>query len=114
MQQEIDFVAPCPVLGCVNALPDKCFQWIHSSCRGYMKVTKAGYLRCTNCECTGEILDWLFNCLEHDYKPISSQGTIFAFGVLCQIKGLSDDWFTEVTDRVKEQERKRMTVYASR
>lgn len=107
MESEVDFIAPCPILGCKNFSADKRFHWTHAACGGRMKVVRTGHLKCSSCLCTGEFLDWCYKCEDHNYKAISYQGMIFAMSVLAQLKGLSGEWFSDVTDRVREQEKKK-------
>ena len=83
MEDEIDFISPCPVDKCINK--NKMYRWLHFECGGREKLTSEGILRCLKCEKKGPFVDWLFDCGEHDYEEISAQGIAHALAIMAQI-----------------------------
>lgn len=83
---ELDFIACCPVCGCINNRPDASFHWKHSNCGGYEKINGLGYLRCVKCSKSGPVIDWKFRCENHEYKEASKYGLANMLAMLAQIE----------------------------
>ena len=83
---ELDFIACCPVGGCINNRPDVSFKWTHSNCGGYEKINGLGNLRCIKCNESGPAIDWKFQCENHEYKKTSKYGLANMLAILAQIE----------------------------
>ena len=81
---EIDFITVCPVYDCRSNATEM-YTWKHpsssSNCKGQLKVTDEGIIKCTQCANKWEINNWEFECPNHKgkQKP-SAQGLCNAFG----------------------------------
>ena len=80
---EIDFIAPCPVQDCIDK--NKCYKWIHTKCKGRLKLNDKGMLRCINCGTQEPFVNWPFNCGDHEDKECSARGFAHAFGIIPQL-----------------------------
>lgn len=102
-ENEVDFICPCPVQGCSNNDTSKRFKWVHSGCGGNEKLNDKGYLRCKKCGENGPMIDWRFNCGEHDYKPASLQGLLNGLYVIGNLKNVSQSLILKITDSFIKQ-----------
>ena len=78
--KEIDFITTCPVHECVNL--KEMYTWKHPSgnCKGQLKVTDEGIIKCTQCSNKWELVTWEFECPNHKGKQLpSAQGLCKAF-----------------------------------
>lgn len=92
---------PCPVNSpdCKKGY----FDWTHSECKGGMKVSNLGYLRCSKCNVKGRVIDWLFDCGSHGYKEASAQGLCYAMSTMLQLTGVDPRWVMELTREIWKQ-----------
>ena len=68
--KEINFICPCPMLGCKNA--NKKFQWLHENCGGKETINEKGIIRCSKCHKSGLLNNWKFDCGNHMKKEKSN------------------------------------------
>lgn len=64
MSKKVRFIAGCPVKGCTNG--NRAIYWCHNQDDGDMYIFDNGYLECDDCNTNGLIIDWKFDCGEHD------------------------------------------------
>lgn len=98
---EVDFIAGCPVEGCSNF--NKKYTWIHILCGGTEKLSEYGILRCVKCNLSSELVNWLFNCGAHDFKPASFQGLMQAMSIMGSIKGIDMKFLLKLNESVCAQ-----------
>ena len=82
---EIDFTSPCPVQECIHK--DKIYKWTHNQCGGRLKLNNEGMLRCLKCGKKEKLIDFKFNCGDHNYNKCSKQGIAHSFSLMSQIVG---------------------------
>lgn len=65
---EIDFITACPVHECINF--KEIYTWKHpnGNCKGKLRLTQEGTIRCTQCSNKWEIVKWEFECPNHKGK----------------------------------------------
>ncbi len=76
---------PCPAAGCTNKTIN---YWYHAICGGKTQIRYADIqIICEKCNQSSILFDWKFSCQEHDFKPASLQGCLYALAILGQQKG---------------------------
>jgi hypothetical protein len=103
-ESEFDVIAPCPVVGCSNSSSSKKFNWKHYDCNGKTKISKEGYIRCSRCRESADIVDWLFKCDQHDFKPLSRQGILLAVNIMVQSQNIPSKWQTDIMKKILAQQ----------
>ena len=76
---EIDFITACPVHECINF--KEIYTWKHpnGNCKGKLRLTQEGTIRCTQCSNKWEIVKWEFECPNHKGKQTpTAQGLCHA------------------------------------
>ena len=100
MSKKVRFIAGCPVKGCINGnIP---IYWCHNQDDGAMYIFDNGYLECDDCETNGLIIDWKFDCGEHDYEYASFQGYLNMIAVLGHLVA-DEDFIDDCIDAGKRQ-----------
>jgi hypothetical protein len=103
MSKKVRFIAGCPVKGCINGnIP---IYWCHNQDDGAMYIFDNGYLECDDCETNGLIIDWKFDCGEHDYEYASYQGYLNMIAVLGHLVA-DEDFIDDCIDAGKRQRRR--------
>ena len=103
MSKKVRFIAGCPVKGCINGnIP---IYWCHNQDDGAMYIFDNGYLECDDCETNGLIIDWKFDCGEHDYEYASFQGYLNMIAVLGHLVA-DEDFIDDCIDAGKRQSRR--------
>jgi len=103
MSKKVRFIAGCPVKGCINGnIP---IYWCHNQDDGAMYIFYNGYLECDDCETNGLIIDWKFDCGEHDYEYASFQGYLNMIAVLGHLVA-DEDFIDDCIDAGKRQRRR--------
>jgi hypothetical protein len=103
MSKKVRFIAGCPVKGCINGnIP---IYWCHNQDDGAMYIFDNGYLECDDCETNGLIIDWKFDCGEHDYEYASFQGYLNMIAVLGHLVA-DEDFIDDCIDAGKRQRRR--------
>lgn len=103
MSQKVRFHAGCPVQGCKNA--NTPIFWIHAPDRGRMYIFDDGHLECDDCFTNGLIIDWKFDCGDHDYEYASYQGFLNMLSVLGHL--VADEDFVDNCLEAGRKQRKK-------
>jgi hypothetical protein len=103
MPRKVRFYAGCPVQGCKNS--NSSIYWYHAPDNGKMYIYDDGFLECEDCETKGLIIDWLFDCGDHDYEYASYQGFLNMIAVLGHLE--ADEDFVDDCLEAGRKQRKR-------
>lgn len=73
----------CPVLNCPNMKNPT--YWYHNNCGGKTMLRYDDInIVCSTCKKSDLVFHWNFRCENHDAKPASFQGIIFAMSIMAQ------------------------------
>lgn len=77
----------CPVLNCSNM--HRLSHWYHGNGCGGKTMLRYDDINivCSSCASKGLIFHWNFRCENHDYRPASLQGVIYAMSIMAQQTG---------------------------
>ena len=103
MSKKLRFYAGCPVQGCRNA--NTPIYWSHAHDNGDMYIFDNGYLECDDCYTKGLIIDWKFDCGEHDYQYASYQGYLNMISVLGHMVA-DEDFIDDCLDAGRKQRKR--------
>ena len=99
--ETVDFIAACPVEDCKNN--NESYKWVHTKCGNFEKLNSKGILKCNNNDAIGPLVNWRFNCGNHDYKPASLQGLLHCCSLMGSLDGVNMTFLLDLMESVKQQ-----------